>query len=244
LTVLVKVLADSITVVVPVPGEQGTVTGSPTTACEAEKVQLVALVTCADRVTGPPEEPSDVGTALKEATTGGGVAAITTIRLLEAEAAPSWALTVTLYFTGFAVGLLGRLTAVEAEPVVQGNEAGSPASAGVTENTQVVALVTEALRVTDPPAATSGFGVAVSDLTAGLMAFAAEAGDDSAVADSTDKATTQIERIARHTDRVIHPPFSSPLETSPPLLRGSANDRRFRVPRVEAPTQSQGDRPN
>ena len=60
---------------VTVPDVHNTVEGRPLTARLEVNSQLLALVTWADRVTGPPAEPSDEGAASKAATVGGRAAA-------------------------------------------------------------------------------------------------------------------------------------------------------------------------
>ena len=63
---------------VTVPDVHGTVEGRPPIGRVEEKSQLLALVTWADRVTGPPAAPSDEGAASKAATVGDGVVTLET----------------------------------------------------------------------------------------------------------------------------------------------------------------------
>jgi hypothetical protein len=53
-----------------VPLEQGTVVGNPVTTRLEEKTQLVALVTCADKLTDPPEGLREEGVTANDDTVG------------------------------------------------------------------------------------------------------------------------------------------------------------------------------
>jgi hypothetical protein len=66
----IPVLVGTFTFSSTVPLEHGSVAGSPTTGLFEVNVQLVALVTLADKVTAPPDEPSEGGVAAKEETVG------------------------------------------------------------------------------------------------------------------------------------------------------------------------------
>jgi hypothetical protein len=65
---LVVLLDGTVTFVVIFPLVQETVEGKPVTVGEEENSHVLAFATCADSVTDPPEEVSEVGAALKEDT--------------------------------------------------------------------------------------------------------------------------------------------------------------------------------
>jgi hypothetical protein len=68
-------------------------------------------------------------------------------------------------------GLAGTDAVVETSPEVQVTVEGIPLIVGLDEKTQLVALVTCAVRVTTPPAKVSEEGVTPNDLTVGGAVF-------------------------------------------------------------------------
>jgi hypothetical protein len=68
----------------------------------------------------------------------------------------------------------------------QGTVVGRPFTEGVTENVQLVAFLTEAMSVTEPPVAISEVGVTLNEMTEGLAVLAAP----TAATGTTARATT------------------------------------------------------
>ncbi len=72
-----------------------------------------------------------------------------------------------VYLAALVVVLAGSVTGTVAVPLVQGTVSGSPVTVGDTENAQLVAPVTEADSVAEPPVWGSEVGVAENDTTLG-----------------------------------------------------------------------------
>src|ERR1019366_7831655 len=86
-TARLLVLTGTVTLSVTVPFEHGVVVGNPVTVRFDEKAQLVAFVTCADKVTEPPEAPREDGATANDDTVG--LAGLTEACATETEPSPA-----------------------------------------------------------------------------------------------------------------------------------------------------------
>ena len=223
-----EVLAGRVTLLVTVPEVQGTVEGRPVMAGVEENAQLVAPVTWAERATDPPAEPSDEGFAANAVTVGGPGAATMTLTagaltVLEPVTA-RW----KVYLIALDDVLAGRATLVLTAPEVQGTVAGRPLRVEVEENTQLVASVTWADRLTAPPPDPRDDGVAANEVTVGGVGLALAAGV-AAWASEPVRGATNIPISSSRTPparmpirqrpspipAMLHPPYSRP-ERLPP----------------------------
>jgi hypothetical protein len=172
-------LAGTLTFWLNVPLPQGPVMGSPEIAGLAESVHDIAFDIAADTTTGPPPDGTVGGLTEMVLTTGGGVASTSTVTS-EAVAPPGpVAVRVTTYGSIPADELAGKVITWEKLPPVQVTAAGSPTTAGVTDNAHVVALPVDAVIEELPPEGGS---------TSGLDPNAPIVGADVPGAASTDTA--------------------------------------------------------
>ncbi|MGO9906910.1 MAG: hypothetical protein ACLPY3_14500 [Solirubrobacteraceae bacterium] len=153
--------AGTVTVAVALPPLHVTVLGSPETVGVTENAQLVAPVTLAARSIAAPWE-----VAVNEVTAAATPATVTVTGEAFTVVDP-FADRANVYVFVAVVVLAGTVTDTEALPDVHDTVLGSPVTAGVEENTQLVASVTVADNTTDPPVCGRVATEAVNELTTG-----------------------------------------------------------------------------
>jgi hypothetical protein len=217
--------AGTVTWTDPAPEVQLTVAGSPVSAGVTENTQLVVLLTFADRVTRPPPDASAVGLALNEWMTGAALwATVTFIGVAVTVLVPT-ADSPKVYVLAVANAFAGTVTWTDPAPEVQLTVAGNPVSAGVTENTHLVVLLTFADRVTRPPPDASAVGLALNEwMTGAANGPAATSAGLKFIADTSRAAP--IVMIAAPRLAPVHRLIRSPLHR---------DDRTEPYPKSRAP---------
>ena len=142
----------------------------------AARVQLVAWATWAVRVVVPPLAGTALGETKSPVIDGAtGVAAETVTLTLAFFDDDPVAERVRVYLAVLVEVLAGRITGVDTDPDAQETDSGRPVTTGLEVSEQLVALVTVAATVLEPPAEDNEVGVAERSVMAGAV-DAADAG--------------------------------------------------------------------
>lgn len=178
------------------PDAQATAFVSPAMAGLAVSVQLEAWDSEAVSVVVPPEAGTLSGDARRpviEAGTGVGAATVTFTFAVLVEVPV--AARVRVYFSVLVVALAGRVTGADTDPPAQEIDPGRPLTVGFAVTAQVVAPLTEAVRVVDPPEEGKDAGAAARPVMVGAVP-AASAGTEATAATSPLVITTSEAAIA------------------------------------------------